>query len=239
MSDLSNGVLTLSSATEGANNTQVATFMDANLSDTASAFTATIDWGDGTAVTPGIVTAGATTGSFIVTGTHTYADESNGPLPMIVSIIPVSGTPLVINGPVTVSETDVLTPTPQQNQPPISIIPGQPFGGPVATFTDSNTANVASDFTAMIDWGDGTTSTGVVNGSNGSFTVSSPVLHTYASTGHFSITVTIAEDAPGTATTMANNTAFVGAILGGAAQAISAQEGTQFSGTVATVTDSN
>src|SRR6516162_8333009 len=182
---------------------------DSSLLDAAGGFTATIDWGDGTA-TPG--TVNGSNGNFTVTGSHTY-DEGNF-TPTVVVVRTADQTQLtVVGGTATVSETDVLTPTPQQNQPPISIIPGQPFGGPVATFTDSNTANVASDFTAMIDWGDGTTSTGVVNGSNGSFTVSSPVLHTYASTGHFSITVTIADDAPGTATTTATNTAFVGAIL--------------------------
>ncbi|MBI3769773.1 MAG: hypothetical protein HY271_14975 [Deltaproteobacteria bacterium] len=49
----------------------------------------------------------------------------------------------------------------------------------VATFTHGNTGLTASNFTATIDWGDGTTaSTGIVAGSNGSFTVIGD--HTFA-----------------------------------------------------------
>src|SRR5262249_12912540 len=42
----------------------------------------------------------------------------------------------------------------------------------VATFSDSNNTDQASDFTASIDWGDGQTTSGIVSGRNGSFTVS-------------------------------------------------------------------
>src|SRR5256885_13963555 len=55
----------------------------------------------------------------------------------------------------------------------------------VATFDDSNTANVAADFTATIDWGDGTTSAGSVSGSGGTFSVAGT--HTYAANGRDTI----------------------------------------------------
>jgi hypothetical protein len=49
----------------------VATFTDSNASIPASGLTATINWGDGTATTAGVVTGG--NGSFTVAGSHTYS----------------------------------------------------------------------------------------------------------------------------------------------------------------------
>src|SRR5262249_28045392 len=62
-------------ATEGAAFTgTVATFTDSD-GDPASNYAATISWGEG-AVSAGTVTA-ANTGHYVVTGTHTYAEEGN------------------------------------------------------------------------------------------------------------------------------------------------------------------
>ena len=49
----------------------VAHFTDANAQATASAFTATISWGDGAPATAGTIAAAG--GGFDVGGTHTYA----------------------------------------------------------------------------------------------------------------------------------------------------------------------
>ncbi|GAB2909340.1 hypothetical protein GCM10027047_04390 [Rhodococcus aerolatus] len=49
----------------------VATFTDPDTSVTAAAFTASISWGDGTTASAGTITGGS--GSFSVSGTHTYA----------------------------------------------------------------------------------------------------------------------------------------------------------------------
>src|SRR5438094_1393651 len=60
-------------ATEGASFAgPVATFSDANPSASLSDYTATIDWGDGQTSTADI--AQATTGGFLVSGSHTYID---------------------------------------------------------------------------------------------------------------------------------------------------------------------
>src|SRR5215213_966872 len=48
----------------------VATFIDFDTTKTAASFTATINWGDGTATSAGTITANG--GGFNVTGTHTY-----------------------------------------------------------------------------------------------------------------------------------------------------------------------
>src|SRR5437763_6961064 len=69
------GQIDLGSATETvalASNTDVASFTDDNLADTASAFTTTIDWGDGTTTSGTVV---GSNGSFTIEGAHTYADE--------------------------------------------------------------------------------------------------------------------------------------------------------------------
>src|SRR5205814_10462078 len=73
----------------------------------------------------------------------------------------------------------------------------------VATFDDINTANVAADFTATIDWGDGTTSAGSVSGSGGTFSVAGT--HTDATAGHDETSVILVGDPPGAATTTATN----------------------------------
>src|SRR5207244_12654639 len=79
----------------------------------------------------------------------------------------------------------------------------------VATFTDTYTGNIASDFTANIDWGDGTTTLGTVSGASGSFTVNGS--HTYASPGTDQITVSVLDDDVGSATASGTSTATIAA----------------------------
>ena len=46
---------------------------------------------------------------------------------------------------------------------PVAAVEGQPFQNvPVATFIDTNPLGTATDFTATIDWGDGTTAPGTL-----------------------------------------------------------------------------
>src|SRR5215831_14061905 len=78
---------------------------------------------------------------------------------------------------------------------------GQAFSGTVATFTDRYTGNTASDFSATINWGDGTTTAGTITDARGTISVSGT--HTYASSGQDAVTVTLTDDAPGTATATA------------------------------------
>jgi hypothetical protein len=180
------------SATEGTPfNGTVATFSDADTSRTAASFTATINWGDGT-TTAGTVTGGS--GTFTVTGQHTYADEGAFTTTVTVTEVSPSGATASSSASAAVAEGDSLSGTPVA----ISAQQGVPFTGTVATFTDTNTANVPGDFTATINWGDGNTTAGTVAGGGGAFTVSGT--HTYAASGAFSVTVTLTDDAPGTAT---------------------------------------
>jgi uncharacterized repeat protein (TIGR01451 family) len=64
------------------NNIAVASFVHANGAEPASAFSATIDWGDGTTTGGTVIQQGT---GFIVQGTHTYVDEGNHTLTVTVT----------------------------------------------------------------------------------------------------------------------------------------------------------
>jgi len=68
------------------------------------------------------------------------------------------------------------------------------FDGVVATFTDENPGAPLSDFTATIDWGDGSAPTaGVITGPvGGTFTVSGS--HEYAALGYYDVKVHVVDE---------------------------------------------
>ncbi len=66
---------------------------------------------------------------------------------------------------------------------------GNSVGGTVATITDPNTSATASAYSASINWGDGTTSTGTITGGSGSFNVAGN--HSYSTAGTYPVSVTI------------------------------------------------
>src|SRR5262249_16483827 len=133
---------------------------------------------------------------------------------------------------ITVAEADVLS--------AVAVTTGDVFenelvGGTAAIFSDSNTLAPASDFTATMDWVDGTTTTCTVSGGNGVFTVSTPA-HSYADEGTHTVLVTLIDDAPGTAslTQIGTLTAIEADTLVGTGLTTGPTEGTSFSGAVAT-----
>jgi Ca2+-binding RTX toxin-like protein len=113
----------------------------------------------------------------------------------------------VSSGQVAVAENDAFTPIPTT----ISAEVNQAFTGTVATFTDTDLVTLPADLVATINWGDGTETAGTITGSNGTFAVSGT--HTYTSPGQDAVTVTLSDDAPGSATATAISTANVGAPL--------------------------
>jgi hypothetical protein len=85
---------------------------------------------------------------------------------------------------------------------------GAPFGSTtVATFTTPDLYDGAAAFAAVIAWGDGSTSNGVITGSNGSFTITGS--HTYADPVNESVSVQISHKLGYTATATVNDTATV------------------------------
>jgi hypothetical protein len=226
------GQVVLASATERlalAGTTTVATFTDSDLSELSGAFTATIDWGDGTTSAATIV---GSNGSFSVQGGHDYADEGNFAVIATVTRT-VGGATIADTGNVAVAEHDVLT----AQGTSITGDTNQALAVQVATFTDTDTAAVASDFTAIVDWGDGTTSAGTITGSNGSFAVTGS--HTYTFGGQDTITVTVVDPAPGTANAVAIGTANIGVSAAVTLATATERVALAPSTVVATVTDAN
>jgi len=212
-------------------NDVVATFSDDDPAASASDFTATIDWGDGSPTTPG--TIGQSDTLFLVIGQHTYADEGTFTVTVTISdVSPGTGTATATST-ATVTEADSLSGTPRTFSAPA----GVSFTTTVATFTDTLTSAVASDFIATINWGDATTSSGTVSGGGGTFQVSGT--HTYAAAGTFPVVVTLSDDPPGTATAQTTSTAHVASGLAVTATNFSVAESAPFNGTVATFSDSN
>jgi Bacterial Ig-like domain (group 1) len=162
----------------------VATFTDPNTAATASEYSATIEWGDGT-TSSGTVTGGG--GSFAVSGKHTYAEE--GSYTITVAITDVDN---ASNGAKTSSTTSVADAAlASECAAPATTV--QAFAGPTATFTDGDPGGMSSDYSATINWGDSSSSSGTVSTGTGPgpYTVSGT--HAYTSTGTFTITTTITD----------------------------------------------
>jgi hypothetical protein len=176
-------------------NQTVASFIDSNAAAVAGNFTATINWGDAT-TSAGTITGGPT---FVVSGNHTYAAGGTFNVTVTISdVAPGLGTATAND---TASSSTVITPSPHN----FTFVAGTPLTNQtVASFTDSNNAAVAGNFTATINWGDATTSAGTITGGP-TFVVSGN--HTYAASATFNVSVIISDVAPGLGTATANDTA--------------------------------
>jgi hypothetical protein len=175
----------------------VATLTDPSSAEPSSAFGVTITWGDGK-TSAGTVSGSA--GAYTISGAHAYIDE--GSFSFSVAITETDGE---IPAPhantsssATIAEGDVMTPSAKTVTAKHTVS----FSKVVAGFTDVM-HNVAADFTAVINWGDGTaTSTGKEGGTKSTFTITGT--HKYATAGTFTITV-IAADVGATAKTTMQN----------------------------------
>ena len=178
---------------------------------TKETFTATINWGDNSS-SPGTVTvtpgsAGVpTTGT--VTGSHQYSGD--GPYTVAVS---------VGDGTVVGNDTFQVTDAPAVVSPSVSTLSANE-GSPVnlnATFTDLGFTHggTTRSFTALINWGDNTTSPGVVTVTQGNATTPTTgtiaATHTYTTfsatpTGTFPITIQLTDEGGVTGTATVNAT---------------------------------
>jgi hypothetical protein len=162
----------------------VANFSDPDPAGTAEEYEATADWGDGT-VSPATIVKGAD-GTFTVAGTHTYREEGVDTVTVAIRDRDNAANTATATTQATVGDA-ALTAAGNPN-----LLSANPVTNlPVATFTDANPGGTVADFTASIDWGDGTAaSNGPVSGPDGGpFTVTGS--HTYATLGPKAITVHI------------------------------------------------
>jgi hypothetical protein len=161
---------------------QVTTFTDQGSISPASEFQATINWGDGSS-SAGTLTQ-ASPGSYVVSGTHTYAEEGSDAVSVTVTDPPLlqSAAGKLVATVTSTSTSVVVADAPLTPGPAVVIGPQQTNVAftTSATFTDGDPTAPLSDFVnTTISWGDGTTSTTssatnpvVITGSGGAFTVS-------------------------------------------------------------------
>ena len=172
--------------------TLLATFTDTGGADAVIDYTATIDWGDGT-TTAATVSLLGNGGNFAVTVStpHSYAEEGI----FAINVTVTDGDPTNPNGiptsamttsTATIDDADL---SPALPQPAIPLVTQGIATGltPIVSFNDANPAAPLSDFTATIDWGDGSAqSAGVVSQPGGpgtAFLVSGNHLYAQPSTG--------------------------------------------------------
>src|SRR5205807_1195688 len=171
--------------TEGASfSGVVASFTDADPNGTRTDYSATINWGDGHTSVGTIAANGS--GGFDVSGTNTYAKE--GPYAVSVSIADhgasdaASSTANVADAVLTASG-GTLSGTEGAPVPSTTV---------VAHFSDADPHGLATDYSATVDWKDGSSSAGViVANSGGGFDVQAG--HIYEEEGSYPIHVSIAD----------------------------------------------
>jgi hypothetical protein len=193
-----NGLVTSISAKEGVpfSGQVVATFTDPAGPEltagqpTAGEYSATIDWGDGVTDTGTTITWNSSTQSFVVTGGHAYAEEGTYIVTVTVSHgLAATGSSA---GTATVNVSDV-----QLTNLTLSSLSGATEGAnlagtTIATFVDPAGVEAASDYTATISWGDGTTSLGMIAlPSAGNVVSVTAPSHTYSEEGTYAVTVSV------------------------------------------------
>jgi N-acetylneuraminic acid mutarotase len=205
----------------------VATLTDGNPLASASDYTGTIDWGDGASDNAVFVSTGP--GAFNINGSHTYTNQ--GAYQVKVTVNDVDGSTLSLTGSAT-----VVIPPPHVVACVFNSVEGALFKGQLATFTDDSPNVSASSFSATINWGDGTTTTGnvVANGSGG-FNVTGN--HLYAEEGLYATTVTVSVASGGSVSAI--GTALVADAPLTATGYNLTSKTTNFSDTVATFTDAD
>ncbi len=213
--------LTIANEQEGQtfNSVTLFHFTDANSNETAGDFTASVDWGDNTGNHSNdgrgkVFVVADPNGGFDVVGTHAYAEEGEyAPVVQVNGLDRTSydsrfqagsGAPLFVVSDAQLS-AGALTP------PPNAVI-NQPITNAVLFhFTDADPNAAASDYTAKVIWGDGSSNStndssgtvSVVADANGGFDVVGS--HTYSqivNPGTFTVQVS---DAGGSTTSASDN----------------------------------
>lgn len=158
----------------------MATFTDPDSLAQALEYSASVDWGDGSAPSAGAIT-GPIGGPFTVSGSHTYGEEGSYSVTVTVTDIDTANNSSVAVTHATVADAALAAVGVNGNAI-------NSASTTVATFTDADPGGTVSDYTASIDWGDGSTATaGTVSAAGTGFAVAGT--HTYPATGPFSFVV--------------------------------------------------
>src|SRR5439155_12208266 len=146
---------------------------------TTSDYSASIDWGDGSPSSPGTISGSG--GTFTVSGAHSYAEEGTSTLTVTITGVNNASNAATATSTANVSDAALAA---SCATPPTS---AQSLNGAMATFTDAaSPGGTLSDFSATIQWGDGSSSAGTVSGPDGR-PYTGRRNHAYASTGHVTV----------------------------------------------------
>ena len=149
--------------------------------------TASISWGDGSSST--VTVTPAADGSYSVPGSHTYGEEGSFAITVTVSASGASNATATSSASVADAALTANTPTVVIHKLAVTLS---------TVFSDADPNGTASDYTATINWGNGSSSTGTISTNSTSFTATGS--HTYAKHQTYTVTVTI-KDAGGSSTT--------------------------------------
>jgi ELWxxDGT repeat protein len=177
-------------------NRNVASFTDPGGAEDITQYQATINWGDGSTSKGTILLGGS---HLRVSGQHAYAEQ--GAYTVSVSVTDGGGPASTAQTTVTVHDAPI-----HAQRVHIRTTVGQSFNGPVARFHDDNPLSKLGEFSAQINWGDGSTSAGTIQANGqGNYVVLGS--HTFAHAHSYPVDVTILDD--GQPLTMAHSTAQV------------------------------
>ena len=202
-------------------------------SASATDYIVTISWGDGS-TSAGTVSEEGGSAGFEISGSHAYQTAGNYSVTAQV-YDQDDGQGLQVTAGAVVAD---------------AALSGQPvtYGAPVGfyqdvigAFTYANSAALPADFIATVNWGDGSTSNGVVVGRDGLFSVTG--MHTFNTAGAYSVGVTVQDNA-GTVVSW-DSTLYIGSqpagddVLLAQDPTITPTAGSGFSGSVGLFTDSS
>ena len=222
----------------------VANFTDANPFAFGSAeHVATIFWGDGitsTGTIAQLATAPGAPTKFTVSGSHLY---NPGVYQVTISIRDEGGSTTSTLTSIAITDSPLTAGTPIA----LSVVEGKPYTAQVATFTDANALGVIGEFSATINWGDGSSSSGIIGqiataaGQPTQFTVTGT--HTYTTftpTGTPNPVVVTIRSIDGATATVTSTATVTDAPLTSVGTSITGIEGnTTGNVLIATFTDSN
>jgi len=135
-----------------------------NFTSLGYGFTPAIDWGDGTSSAGSYTSSG--NGLYVVSGSHTYSEE--GSYTVLLSVTDSLGGSGSATASASVSDPAILA----TGGFTVNAIEGMDSGvQTIATFTDPGGPEATGDYSANIDWGDGSTSVGVIIATGTSFAV--------------------------------------------------------------------
>lgn len=170
-------------------NETVATFTDPAGAQATSNYSATIAWGDGRTTTGEI--ARGSGNQFNVVGNRSFTEEGSGPFE--VAIDHGTSFPVIVTGSYSITDAPVLLTAPSL---PIAAEEGTPLVNvTAATFIDQGGPERVGDYSAEIDWGDGSVSAGTISYSAAAANFTIAGSHTYLKGGRQPITVTLNHDA--------------------------------------------